>query len=310
MEPLSTLTPTQFENLVYDLLQASGMNSLVWRTPGADGGRDIEGTFPAVDFSGSRQLQKWYVECKLYSSSLDWPTVWKKISYAESRGADFLLIVTNSNPSPQCESEITNWNAQNARVVVRAWRGYEIGHILSNYPLVAAKHGLLTTAVGPQLGVQSLTFEIMKSAQTSYAAYRLGMEIEKPLEANAALSELISMRLDQIATYGRFVTSGACAAPPEFAWLTWTGTFSCWEEAGLRALLCMLRYVTYAETLEVEGQTGTAQLNCRGARCALRPSTLKIVRDVALWANIELRRIENSFVELAQRQPHDFENLK
>jgi hypothetical protein len=69
----------------------------------------------------------------------------------------------------------------------------------------------------------------------------------------------------------------------------------------------MFRYVTYAENLEVEGQTDAARLNCRGARCALRPSTLKIVRDVALWANIELPRIENSFVELAWRQPHDFE---
>jgi hypothetical protein len=36
-----TLTPTEFENLVFDLLISRGMVNVAWRTPGADGGRDI-----------------------------------------------------------------------------------------------------------------------------------------------------------------------------------------------------------------------------------------------------------------------------
>jgi hypothetical protein len=96
----TNLSPYQFENLTYDLLQAAGLKRLVWRTPGSDGGRDIEGLYTAIDFSSYHYTQKWYIECKRYSSSIDWPTVWNKIAYADARKVDFLLLVTNSNPSP------------------------------------------------------------------------------------------------------------------------------------------------------------------------------------------------------------------
>lgn len=142
-----SLSPDRFENLTFDLLQAAGLKNLVWRTPGADGGRDIEGVFSSVDFSKRHRTEKWYVECKRYSNSIDWPTVWNKISYAESTGADFLLLVTNNNPSPKCETEIENWNNSKKPVLVRIWRGYELEGILRNYPQIASKYGLLGKAV-------------------------------------------------------------------------------------------------------------------------------------------------------------------
>ena len=107
----SQLPPDQFENMTFDLLHAAGLKNLVWRTPGADGGRDIEGTFSAIDFSRHYQNQSWYIECKRYSNSIDWPTVWSKISYADVKGADFLLLVTNANPSPSCETESLTRNS-------------------------------------------------------------------------------------------------------------------------------------------------------------------------------------------------------
>src|SRR5689334_4421657 len=102
LDRIARLSPGQFENLTFDCMKAAGLKNVVWRTPGADGGRDIEGYAFDRDLSGQDVVQKWYVECKLYSSSLDWPTIWNKISYADAQGADFLLVVTNSNPSPTC----------------------------------------------------------------------------------------------------------------------------------------------------------------------------------------------------------------
>src|ERR1700737_1902420 len=97
---LLSLTATEFENLTFDLIQEHGLGNLVWRTPGSDGGRDIEGDLPTRDLSGSLTHQRWFVECKRYTSSIDWPTVWNKVSYAENIHADFLLIVTTTTLSP------------------------------------------------------------------------------------------------------------------------------------------------------------------------------------------------------------------
>ena len=39
------ITPKEFENLCYDLLVKYDFHNLIWRTGGADSGRDIEACF-------------------------------------------------------------------------------------------------------------------------------------------------------------------------------------------------------------------------------------------------------------------------
>lgn len=298
---LTKLTPTMFENLTYDLLQASGMRSLVWRTPGTDGGRDIQGTFLQSDFSGHHHLQQWYVECKRYVASIDWPTVWKKIAYADSQGADFLLIVTNSNPSPQCETEISNWNATKGKPLVRVWRGYEVEYLLSTCKVIAAKYGLADHPSDTILSISPLVLQLMKAAQDSYTAIQFGLHANEALEANAALAELLSLRLEQMLHYGKFVPSAKCDVAPEFDWLTWVGNVAPWEEIGLRAFLTMLRYITRADDLNVLGQDESAQIECRKARFPLDPSTMKTLVDIAQWADIELHAIDGATVQIEPR---------
>lgn len=68
---MKAMHPSAFENLTYDLLFLSGIRNLRWRTPGSDGGRDLEGEFTVIDFAGDHIIQKWYIECKRYASSLN-----------------------------------------------------------------------------------------------------------------------------------------------------------------------------------------------------------------------------------------------
>ena len=93
----------------------SGIRNLKWRTPGSDGGRDLEGEFTSPDFSGDYVPQKWYIECKRYAKSLDWPTVHQKLSVAINHKADFLLFVTTANFSTQCRDEVDRHNERNPR---------------------------------------------------------------------------------------------------------------------------------------------------------------------------------------------------
>ncbi|MGA8400317.1 MAG: hypothetical protein WB697_10540, partial [Stellaceae bacterium] len=79
----------------------------------------------------------------------------EKIAFSDAALADFLLIFTNSNPSPQCESEITLWTSGNRHPKVRVWRGYE-GRILKRHPAVATKYGLIAQSNSDPVGFISL----------------------------------------------------------------------------------------------------------------------------------------------------------
>ena len=89
---LAHLSPREFENLVFDCARAIGIRNLIWRTPGPDGGRDIEGQVYTRDISGHEKIETWYVECKRYNKSIDWPTVWKKTSHADVLHADVFFL--------------------------------------------------------------------------------------------------------------------------------------------------------------------------------------------------------------------------
>lgn len=298
----NSLKSWQFENMVFDLLHAAGLKNLVWRTPGPDGGRDIEGTYTAVEFSSFYQSQNWYIECKRYSNSIDWPTIWNKISYADNKEVDFLLFVTNSNPSPPCESEISNWNKRKRRPIVRVWRGYELEAILRNYPQVAVKYGMLGKGIEAQLSLQSLMFEAMKLAQSSYVAYGIGANIGASLEAGAALSELIFARYTQIREYGRILPLAASTEPPAYDWLTWTGAADGWDEVGLRALLSMSKYLTGSKGITVEVSDESIVLSLDGSRFAAAVSSERILGEIANWVDVEV--IEFSIKKIAFSRRH------
>lgn len=295
-----SLAPDQFENMTFDLLQAAGLRNLVWRSPGADGGRDIEGTFTSIDFSKHYQHQQWYVECKRYSSSIDWPTVWQKIAYAESRAADFLLLVTNSNPSPNCENEIKAWNDRRGSATVRVWRGYELEGILKNYPHVAAKYGLLGKSTDAELSLQSLMFEAMKLAQSAYVGQELSVSNVSALETSAALAELISSRYSQLRLYGRIIVESS-ASPPRYNWLSWAGPATCWDEVGLRALLTMARHITGSTSIIAHSDGSALTLSLTNSRFEVSEAAEKCFVELASWVDVEIVETSRVAIKISSR---------
>jgi restriction endonuclease Mrr len=119
---LKRLEPQEFENLAYDILFLSGVQNLRWRTPSADGGRDLEGDLAVVDFSGETVRQRWYIECKRYSQSLSWPTVYEKLAIAINHAAHFLLFITTSNFSSQCRDEVQRHNDIRSMILLTSRR--------------------------------------------------------------------------------------------------------------------------------------------------------------------------------------------
>jgi hypothetical protein len=231
LQRLLTIDPTQFENLIFECLRAKGMANLVWRTPGADGGRDIEGAVFDRDLAGATDVRRWYVECKRYNSSLDWPTVRGKVAYAESNDADFLLVATTTNPSPQCENEISKWNSAKRRPLIRFWRGYDLPNIIRCLPDVAVMFGLIEDKRKASSSLLPLAEVSTRLAQATYTRYYFNQSDVSSIEAVAAVSELFSVRLKDVLELGRPAVGPLLRGRPMFEWLQTEVDVSGWEPA-------------------------------------------------------------------------------
>lgn len=291
--PISNLTPAQFENLTYDALQALGLKNLVWRTPGADGGRDIEGEWKIVDPTGHETFQKWYIECKRYQASIDWPTVWKKLAHADVQGADIFLLSTNSNPSPDCETEIRQWNADRRRPAVRVWRGYEWSNMLTTFPDIALAYGI-GRSPEPHDAVGPISMILTKIVQSAYMAKELGQDFSAALDASAALSELISKRLDELGRFGRFVDEETQNPGMDYPWAKSNDGVSAlandtWDEVSVRAMLSYIRYVAGAVEMNIASATPnnmTVEMTMSKRYCELHnDSEFKTIRR---WCRLNI----------------------
>lgn len=195
LSQLKQVHPTEFEHLVFDLVQLLGLRNVSWRTPGPDGGRDIEGELVRCDFSGVVTREKWYVECKRYENALNWPQVFEKIAYATNHRADFLLVCTTASLSPSCKNELTTWQSAHPKIKVRAWEGAELENRVAGQPLLLEKYGLAARAHQREHALMPLVLMSHKAMQAEYGRQCFLGEPARGAEYAAGLAELIHSRL-------------------------------------------------------------------------------------------------------------------
>ncbi|MFC4734755.1 restriction endonuclease [Salipiger abyssi] len=284
---INDLSPTQFENLTLDLVRAVGFRNVIWRTPGADGGRDIQAEQNFSDLTGADTKRNWYIECKHYSSSVDWPTLWKKISYADSHGADFLLLVTNSQPSPQCETEISRWNTERRRPEIRVWRGYDFPALLRLHQNVALAHGLLGSTVKGCGTSFDIISALSKLVQAANGALAFDQSPELPLTAASALVELFDKRMDDLKTYGWFSQGVPLDNVSDWPWLTIQGDLGKPEEVSFRTIAATVRHLVQAEALECSVADGSLRLSALNPKGQIDKSALSFLNPILLLARCD-----------------------
>ena len=285
---LGDLAPIEFENFIFDLVRVTGMRNLTWRTPGADGGRDIEGQYIESDFSGSHIVQKWYIEAKRYQSSVDWPTVWNKIAYAQNAEAAFLLMATTSTFSPKCIDEIEKWNARDARPAVRVWPRHEIEFKIKQQPAIGAKYGLVSPAdvLVPALGPLSL--HLARTIMAAGEAFDVSYNPSIYIQFSSALAELLLVRSDDLTTKGRIVSRMPLSNEPWYQWLVVHAPPTQIDTPAARALACALYLISRASQVEISApEDGSIMFR------AIEPkrTNLDVGRDlidtIALWGDFE-----------------------
>lgn len=200
---LSDLSPTEFENLIYDLMIAKGMVNVVWRTPGADGGRDIEAESVQQDASGFQSFAKWYVECKRYSSSVDWTTIHPKLAYADSARAEYLLLCTNSKFTPQAVNCCNQWNEARRFPKLRLWAGHDLATHLASFPDLEYRYALAATQTSPGRSIVALALALSKTVGSYYSSVVTGHEpANRMLRAAYAIALLMQVRMEDIDARG------------------------------------------------------------------------------------------------------------
>jgi hypothetical protein len=245
LSKLKKLSPTAFEHLVYDLMLLVGLRNATWRTPGADGGRDIEGDHLFVDLSDTLSLERWYIECKRYAHTLDWPTVYNKLAYAANHDADCLLLITTASLSPKCSDEVARHNSTMRRPRIRVWPGHVLEALVVRHPVLTLKYSLESSPQVLREALQPLSLLLSKVSQAAYGAHVTQRDATQEIEYAAAISELLSVRTSDAERAGSFQWQSRIGSDALYDWCTPIDNtvLSHFDIYGLRAALSAYRFI-------------------------------------------------------------------
>lgn len=285
---LKTLSPTAFENLTFDLVSSIGLRNAVWRTPGSDGGRDIEGEAFEVDFSGAHSSKRWYVECKRYSGSVDWPTVHGKVAYAASRAADFLLMVTSSSFTPTCIDAVNSWNSQNRFPKIRLWNGFDLDLKLASYPPLLIKYGLSADPGLEMKGFFDLAVWVAKASLSAYSRGGDGGALSKELTLSATLSELLMSKMQQFRVGKVFPIAPFVPATDGLSTMTFAASKYDIDRYAFRALLSLSLLYTDDASLNVAAMSDNTLLIPLPNIGRITESETALFSIISFWGDVEV----------------------
>lgn len=284
---LTDLSPEEFENLTYDLAIARGMVNVVWRTPGADGGRDIEAESVQRDISGAQTASKWYIECKKYVGSVDWPTIHPKLAYADAAGADYLLLCTSSKFSPQAITNVENWNLSRRRPAIRLWPGHELQSQLRLHGDLQLKYALQADSSNPGKSLFNLSLALSKSIGSYYSSVAAGGPVaSRMLQAANALALLLQARMEEIETLGS--PSRQPAQKAIDADVECSGDLSDFDGPALTALIAYLAALTRRRLRAQSTQAGICIVSGYQGFDELLTRYRDAVSAIAMWGDFEV----------------------
>lgn len=244
LEKIKNLSPTQFENLIFDLVMLKGLKNAIWRTPGVDGGRDIEGNIISTDFSDAIKIEHWYIECKKYNSTIDWPTIYNKYAYAINHNVEYLLIVTTGVLSPRCKEEVTIYQNKNKMPIIRYWDGTLLPSIIERFPVVLVKFGLASFDIIKNNSLLPFLQISSNAIQAAYGRATSNDNVDPALEFSAAMVDLLLARLKEESIWGIELKRRFSKERDSYDWLTIDNDLELdnYDSYGLRALASAARF--------------------------------------------------------------------
>lgn len=144
-----SIDSTQFEELIFDLLQGIGYEKLSWRkgtgmdASPSDQGRDIEGYFPRTEADGHRYEEHWFIECKHHKRGVSPEHLQSVLSWASAEQPDAVLIVASHALSNPAKNYIEKYSQTNlSKTKIRIWEHKDLERLLLGRPILLRKYGL------------------------------------------------------------------------------------------------------------------------------------------------------------------------
>lgn len=113
------LSPTEFEEFCFELLQNIGFVNVNWRkgtghsSSPSDQGRDIECERIIEDIDGDATIERWFVECKHYKTGVPPDKIQGVLAWANSIRPDKVLIIVSNFLSNPCKNFIDEYVKNN-----------------------------------------------------------------------------------------------------------------------------------------------------------------------------------------------------
>lgn len=157
---ISTEVPWQdikgkiLEELLYWLFDSMGAKELEWRIGGkgsgtADQGRDLELSFYVASPDGDMIKQKWWVEAKGRSGTVEPIEVHEAVLNAAGKpDIDVLVIATNTAFSNPTRDWVKEWRSTHKRPMVKLWERTELERFCSKNPIAVIR--MFSSALSPQ----------------------------------------------------------------------------------------------------------------------------------------------------------------
>jgi tetratricopeptide (TPR) repeat protein len=130
---INKLEYSDFQNLVYDLLNALEFYEISQRGGGADGGRDLEAYFNYRRPNGEEYKAKCWIQCKKQASGVSFSQVHEDITRASNQKIDEYYILSNSDTTPDCKDESERGKSAWFCKIID-WTGLKFQDILFNHP--------------------------------------------------------------------------------------------------------------------------------------------------------------------------------
>ncbi|MBE3138648.1 MAG: restriction endonuclease [Actinobacteria bacterium] len=143
--PWEEIKGKDLEEILYWLLDEMGAKDLEWRIGGssggaADQGRDLEAFFYIQGPDGEMIRQKWWIEAKGRSKTVETPVVREAIITASGvHNVDIILIATNTQFSNPTREWIKEWSITNPRIAVKLWDRNDLERFVCKHPSVISR---------------------------------------------------------------------------------------------------------------------------------------------------------------------------
>jgi len=134
---IAELSPESFQHLCYQLVRAlPGFQNVDLREGSSDTGRDIEADYTWRAPDGFTQtLEKWWFQCKRYSSGISFDNISGSIFQAEAENVAALAIMSNVHLTPPCKDSIDRAKKkQGIHIRILDWTGVHFHDLLFSHP--------------------------------------------------------------------------------------------------------------------------------------------------------------------------------